>query len=401
MKGRAKLMLGALLAAASLASAAVAPDAAESRGISGQVSPSSVAEEVEVCVIEVRPSERCVHPDSGGAYEIAPLSPGPYRVAFLPSYQSHYVAQYYKGVARLSEASTVTVGTLELAKNIDAVLELGGEIQGSVTDALSSTGLEDVEVCALEASTSLPAGCTHSDAAGKYTIPSVPPGSYRVGFWGEKSSAAYAPQFYDDEASFFEATPVAVTAATTTSGIDAGLHLGARFEGTVSDAASGAGLPGIAVCAFRAGAAKPERCAITGAAGGYALPGVSSGSYEVVFSPEFNEFATGEFVLPEEDGYKTQYYSAAPTRAEAKTLSLVAPGLASGIDASLVSTAEVPVPSVPPQLQPVVAPLVTLPAGAPKAKSKKCKRGFEKRKVKGKARCVKKHRGKKKPRRRG
>jgi hypothetical protein len=395
----ARGVLGVLIVGFAFALAASAAYG-KNPGIVGNVSPASIAGEVEVCVIEARPSERCVHPDEGGAYVLTPLNAGAYRVVFLPSYQSHYVAQYYNHAARLSEANTVTVGVLGPKEGINADLELGGEIEGTVTDSLASAALEDVEVCAIDTATELPAGCTHSGTAGNYAIPSVPPGTYRVGFWGEKSSAAYAPQFYADETSIFEATPVPVTAGASINGIDAQLHLGASFEGTVTAAAGGARLAGIAVCAFQLGAAKPERCAITDGNGGYAMPGVPSGSYEVVFSPEFNEFATGEFVLPEEDGYRTQYYSAASSRAQAKTLSLIAPALTAGVDASLLSTQEESLPSAPPQLQPTVTPTVASPPSAPKKpKSKKCKHGFKKRKVKGKVRCVKVHRHKKQRRR--
>jgi hypothetical protein len=63
-------------------------------------------------------------------------------------------------------------------------------IEGTAIDALTSAVLEDVEVCALVASSSLAAGCTPTDAAGHYAIPALPPGSYKVGFWGEQSRAA-------------------------------------------------------------------------------------------------------------------------------------------------------------------------------------------------------------------
>jgi hypothetical protein len=381
-----------------LAVGAAAPAAAFGAigAISGTVSAPGPVDEVEVCVVEAKPSEKCVYPGAGGGYLITDLEPGIYRVEFLPSYQSHLVAQYYNHRAKLSEADPVVVKTGPppgpiKTPNINANLELGGVIEGTATDALSSAALEDVEVCALGAASGLAAGCTHSDASGHYAIPALPPGSYKVGFWGEQSSAAYAPQFYDEEASFFEATSIAVVAAGTLTGIDAQLFKGARVQGTVSDAASGTRLTGIAVCVLQVGAAKPERCAISGAGGEYTLPGVASGSYELAFSPEFNEFAAGEFVLPEEDGYRTQFYSGAATRAEAKPLALTAPATVSGVDAHLLSTHESAPPSPPPPTLSSSTAAAIAPAPVAKKKPKKCKRGFKKRKVKGTVRCVKVH----------
>jgi hypothetical protein len=384
--------LGLVLALLALAVGFVMPAAAQATtGIKGTVSAPGPVDEVEVCIVEPLPSETCTYPAAGGSYELLGIDPGVYQVEFLPSYQSHLIAQYFNHKKKLSEANKIAVSANVVTGSIDASLELGGEIEGQATDALTSLGVEEVEVCAQDATSGAAVSCTHTNADGEYALPSVPPGSYRVGFWGERQSAAYAPQYYNDKPSFFEATNIAVAAGATITGIDAALQVGAQISGTLSDSASGAPLTGIAVCILKNTSAAPERCTYSGPSGEYMLPGVASGTYLVAFSPEFNEFSSEEFVLPEEDGWHTQYYAGSATRAGATPLALAVAQQRNDVDAALLTTFVPPAPAPPPPAPNVAIPappVQTLPAAK---KTKKCKKGYTKRKVKGKTRCVKVH----------
>jgi hypothetical protein len=357
-------------------------------GVSGTVTGPGALDEVEVCIVEPLPSETCTYPKADGEYQLFGLDAGVYQVEFLPSYRSHLVLQYYNHKAKLSEANKVVVSGGFVTLNVDADLELGGEIEGTVRDELGGAGVESVEACALDVVTGSPVSCSHTDAAGFYALPSVPPGSYRIGFWGQGPSASYAPQYYEESASFFNADPVSVAAGETVTGVDVALHEGARVSGRVIDSATGSPLGGIAVCILAVGASGPERCAYTDGSGGYQLPGLPSGSYQVVFSPEFSEFSKGEFTLPEEDGWRTRYFSGSSDRAGATTLQLSAAEARAGVDAALVPTL-VPASPIPPPPAPDVAiappPVLPLPVVT---RPKKCRKGFQKRQVKGKARCL-------------
>lgn len=359
-------------------------------GLSGTVTGPGALDEVEVCVVEPLPSETCTYPTAAGEYQLLGLDAGTYQVEFLPSYRSHLVAQYYNHKAKLSDANKVVVNAGFVTKGVNADLELGGEIEGTARDFLGGVGVEYVEVCALDAVTGTAVGCGHTDATGGYALPAVPPGAYRVGFWGERESADYAPQYYAEKASFFSATPVSVGAGETVTGIDAALRLGARVTGAVTDSA-GSPLAGIAVCILAVASPSPERCAYSETDGSYELPGVSTGAYQVAFSPEFSEFGKGEFTLPEEDGWRTQYFSGSAQRAGATTLELIAPETRTGVDAGLSTASVPPAPLQPPPAPSVAIPLPNvLPPPVTKA-PKKCRKGFKKRKVKGKVRCVKVH----------
>jgi hypothetical protein len=388
------IIRGARLALVPLAIVAglLAPAAAQATtGLSGTVTGPGPLDEVEVCIVEPLPSETCTYPDASGAYQLLGLDAGTYQVEFLPSYRSHLVTQYYNHKAKLSEANKVVVNGGFVIKGVDADLELGGEIEGTVRDQLGGTGVEDVEVCALDVVSGSAVSCSSTDASGAYALPSVPPGSYRIGFWGQGASASYAPQYYEEAASFFDADPVPVAAGETATGIDVDLHQGAWVEGTVTDSAGDMPLAGVPVCILAVAAPGPERCAYTDHSGGYRLPGLPTGSYQVAFSPEFDEFSSGEFTLPEEDGWQTQYFSGSGDRAGATTLELSAPQIRTGIDAALLATVLPAGPTEPPPAPDVaIAPPPVLPSPVVTT-PKKCRKGYRKRKVKGKVRCARAH----------
>jgi hypothetical protein len=377
--------------------------AASSSVIKGTVTAPVSVEEVEVCLVEPLPSEACVFPEADGKYTLPVPAAGVYQVEFAPSYRSHLIRQYYNHKAKLSEANKVVVPAATTVKEIDAALELGAVIEGRATDATGALGLESVEVCAQDASTKAPLSCTHTDAEGNYALPTLPTGSYRVGFWGEGQSSAYAPQYYEDKPGFLEAAVLHLSAGETVSGIDAKLALGAQVSGAVTDSSSGAPLASIAVCILQSSASGPQRCTHTDPDGQYTLPGVASGSYQVAFSPEFNEFAKEEFVLPEEDGWHTQYYEGSATREGSTSLSLSAPEQRGAVDAALLSTYVAP-PPPPPPITPDTAIAAPLIANTPPTRNKKpktCRKGYKKVKVKGKVRCVKVQKHHKKGSRRG
>jgi Carboxypeptidase regulatory-like domain len=364
-------------------------------GFTGTVSGGSPGEieEVEVCVVEPGPSEKCTFPAADGSYTLLGLEAGAYQVEFLPSYRSHLVTQYYNRKAKLSEAIRVVVRGNGVTEGIDAELELGGEITGTATAAIGAMPLEEVEVCALGATNQTSVSCAHTNAFGEYSLPTIPTGLYRVGFWGGGPSARYAPQYYDEQLTFFDASPLSVTAGGTLTGIDAELDEGAAISGVVRSAA-GAVLPGIGVCVLESSAASPARCTDSDGLGGYGFVGLPAGTYQVAFSPEFSEFASEEFALPEDDGYLTQYYDDVARRAEARALTLAAGGVADEIDAALL-TPPPPLPAAPPPAVPITTVLPPAQVAEPAEPAPlKCKTGYVKKKVKGVAKCEKKAKAK-------
>ena len=384
---RALAIAAVVIAALALPSVASAIGSGEVRGT---VTPTSIAPEVEVCLVEARPSENCASPEANGNYALTGLPLGTTRIEFIPSYRSRYAVQYYDHVHSLNEAAAISLSSASPKREgINADLELGGAIEGTVTAAVGKGALAGIEVCALTAATRVAAGCVDTDEAGNYRLGGLSPGSYKVGFWGHGQSAEYAPQYYDGKTTLGLATAISVPAGSIQTGIDGEMVKGARITGIVTAAAGGGGIAGVPVCLFAAGAATPARCVFTEPSGAYALLGVAAGSYQVGFSLSTAEIG-GEASSSGDDGYLTQYYAGVGTRGEALTLMLAGEQVASGIDAGLL------VPAAPPAIIPPAAvaaptiaapPIVTAPS---KPAAKKCKSGFVKKKVKGVVKCVKK-----------
>jgi hypothetical protein len=369
---------GGLLALIAWATVLPPADAQAGAGrVSGIVKPLESAPEVEVCLVEGRPSETCTAPKADGSYLLeVPL--GEVQIEFVPSIRSRLLVQYYNHQSFLQEAARIKL-TRENpeASSINADLIEGGAISGTVSATGTGLPLTEVEVCAVSVGAAPVRRCEETDASGAYDVHSLPGGTYRVAFRGRGSSAGYEPSYYDGKQTLAQATPVQVTARTTKSGIDAALEKGARIEGAVTEAGGGS-LSGIAVCLFEATAASPDRCTYSGEGGAYSFEGLTSGSYEVGFSLEAGEG----------DGFEAQYFDGVPTRGQAVTVSALAPSIVNGVDAALSRPLAPPAPPPPPAVStPIIAAAAFIPEPARPAQG--CKKGFHKRKVKGKNRCVK------------
>lgn len=354
--------------------------------VSGTVEPLQSAPEVEVCLIEGRPSETCTAPGADGSYSLeVPL--GEVQIEFIPSIRSHLLVQYYDHQSSLQEAAKIKLTQQSPeAKGIDADLIEGGAIAGTVTAAGTGLPLAEVEACAISAGAAPIRRCEETDASGAYEVHSLPGATYRVSFRGHGASAGYQASYYDGEPTLAQATPVQVSARTTKSGIDAALEEGAAIEGSVTEV-GGASLAGIAVCLFEAAVATAERCAYTDEGGAYSFEGLPSGSYQVGFSLEPGEVGAAG-AEGEGDGFESQYFDGVSSRAQASEISALAPSITSDADAVLSRPPAPPAPAPP---STVSTPILAAAAfvGEPAPKAKRCKKGFHKRKVKGKIRCVK------------
>ncbi len=170
---------------------------------------------------------------SGGKYLVKGLATGVYQLTFTPGCgnNSNYLPLTYPRSIR------VTVG--KTTQGVNAVMQPAGIISGTVTSAATSAPLQGICVNVYAANGFV----TDDDLAiitdddGGYQIAGVPPGSYRVYFFGCSNSASYAPQFYDGQADLEAGKLVRVALGQTRSGIDARMEPGATISGTVTDSA--------------------------------------------------------------------------------------------------------------------------------------------------------------------
>jgi hypothetical protein len=161
---------------------------------------------------------------------------GEYKVEFAPEFESglNYIPQFYNDRSSFAEANPVLVAEGKTTEKIDAELEAGGQIEGTVTDASTHAALLQAVVVAVGPGETLN-GIAFTNASGQYTISGLVPGSYKVEFF----DSGYIAQYYDDQTSFASANPVVVARESTTPGINASLVPAIAPINTLAPVASG------------------------------------------------------------------------------------------------------------------------------------------------------------------
>lgn len=378
-------LLVRLAVLALLCLAAFAPGARAATGsIAGTVTDAPTGEPIEgaeVCAeaIEEESNGACGYTETDGTYFIGGLSAGEYRVWFWGSNQ--YEFEYFDGKKNWDEADPVEVPSGGQATDIDADMDRTATISGTVLATADGLGVEEVEACAypLDPAEETFSQCGYSDADGTYKIKGLVAGNYKVEFWAGFTGRDLAWQFYDHKPRYQDADVVSVAEGEWLEGIDADLFPGASIEGHVSSLATGLPLEA-RVCSIEAASGRLITCTWTDEGGAYRLRSLPEGSYKVVFSPELWEFLPDE-ALPgeEDDGFPTQFWNGQTTIAAANVLALATGGSATGVDARLGLSPAPPAATAPPARPPI-------------RKHRKCRRGYRKKLVRGKRRCVKVHR---------
>jgi len=356
----------------------------------------------------------CDQTDELGGYVIEGLGAADYRVRFSnqgsypPGTNAKYLPQYFDGVTDPDQATLLSLELGENAEAVDAEMEVGGNIDGLVTLASNHAPVSGVGVCLVFESEEEAEKCSFTDGDGHYLLEGISTGTHRVAFYPGYLAPFEPPnllrQYYDGVHHLAEATPVAVTAGATTHGIDADLIAGGTITGLITAAAGGEPLEGVEACAYEVGGeGEIYGCANSNAHGEYAIARLPGGSYKVRFSAFFTEPSEYSFEEGEEpdrqEEFATQYYSGKGSLATGLPVAVTAGGTTAGINAQMYEPGTIideppdddDGSSPPPPATP--APVVTAPP-VTKPKPLKCRKGFRKKVVKGKRRCVKKHRAK-------
>ncbi|OJU85304.1 MAG: hypothetical protein BGO11_17370 [Solirubrobacterales bacterium 70-9] len=328
---------------------------------------------VEVCAEEEAEEAfvPCVKTVAGGAYEIPNVPEGEYTVEFWPEGQN-FVRQFYDEASTRAASTAVPVTEGTTTTGIDAVLEKGAKINGVVTAAATGLPVSGVEVCAF-GTTLFSFGCGTTNVSGAYTIVGLAGDRYEV--WFEPPSGQnLVPAEY-------ALGLVTVAAKGEANGVNQALVSGGQISGTVRLAATGAPLAGVRVCLVEAEVPETLGCLTSPASGAYRFLGLWNAGYKVVFSAEPKEIFDQHPVV---DAYPTQWWQGAGVFATATPIAITPPAIVTGIDASL---------GPPPAAIVTPSPTTTAPLPVKKVVKKplKCRKGFAKRKVCGKARCVRVH----------
>jgi Carboxypeptidase regulatory-like domain/CarboxypepD_reg-like domain len=377
---------------------------------------------IQACGTALDGSEsRCTTTESYGTYTLAGLPAGDYQVRFshpegwTSGGPARWMQQYYDEADTAAEADPVQVNLGATTAGIDAHLREGGRIEGQVTAAATGKPVAGVGVCLqpVDPEAEAGGGCGFTGSDGNYTLEGVAAGEYLVaflpGFMAPGPIPNLSRRFYDEAERRADATPITVAEGTAYPGIDAQLVVGGRISGRITEAGSGEPLEGVTVCAYEAGNEGAVECASSNAHGEYTIARLPTGSYKVEFSARYYEFeegigGEGEGGEPAvEEEFATQFYNGAPSLAAATSVPVTAGQIADGIDAQM--SKPVPPPPGPPPAPPqeagqsqTGASSPGLGAGPPPSlrppvKPKpRCRKGFKRKTVHGKRRCVKVHR---------
>ena len=318
----------------------------------------------------------CDYTDASGHYALT-LPGADYKISFS-AFQSNlrYVSEWYDDARRYSEADLFHLGGSENA-DLDVALAEGGSIGGTVTDEGTEAPIEGIWACAVD-SEGTPTRCDRSDFSGGYLINGLPGGTYDVEYEGG-NTVNYLREFYEDADSWAAATGVVVSAPATTPDIDAELAPGAEILGHVTDPETSGPSKGVFVCANEQAPGEYQGCDSTDENGDYAIRSLPAGTYLVAFELEYFPWGL----------WAKQWWQGASTMAEADPIVLTPPETRTGVDGQATSPWGFPPPRDDPNMWSGTVNPSSPPLGKP---PKKCKKGFHRKLVKGKRRCMPKHR---------
>jgi hypothetical protein len=290
---------------------------------------------IEVCAFPTNGGfSGCATSNPTGAYSIAGLSPGEYKVEFAeadfdeegPNYQQ----QYYPGKTEYGAATPITLGSNESHGGVNAQLHKGGLIEGVVKSGATGEPVAEVEVCADGQAMPFSYSCAQTGPTGEYRLDGLATGAYAVRFGRARYNLI--SEYYDEGAGGYPGQTVGVTAGSATTGINVTLQAGAEIAGTVTSEATGQPVSGVSVNASPQSGGVGYESTSTGSEGRYLLKGLRSTEYTVEFNTYQGEYAR-QF-------YKQRNQNESPDPVATTTGSRVA-----GIDAALTAPAPVEISS--------------------------------------------------------
>ncbi|MDO8384335.1 MAG: carboxypeptidase regulatory-like domain-containing protein [Microbacterium sp.] len=234
-----------------------------------------------------------------GHYEIGGLPPGAYRVYFSvyrfgsPGQSSpNLIAEYFDSAGDQASAMPVETSLATPATGIDAILEAGATISGTVSlpDGAPPEWMDAVSVSAsLMTGTGAGLGgyTTIDRGTGQYVLSGLAPGTYRIYFSVSGSLVDgqmvtnLVPEYFDDTRDYASAKGVTTSSASPATGIDAALEASSKITGRVRDT-GGSPVESIGVFAVDAVTGGiPFAWGRTDASGVYTLSQLPAGQYKV------------------------------------------------------------------------------------------------------------------------
>ncbi len=263
-----------------------------------------------------------------GQYRATGLQPGSYRVQFIPDPASGFFEEFFDNAPTAEAATLVPVQTGQTVDNINAVLEQGTVLRGTVT---SDGGTPAANVTVLAASATGASGTSASARVttgrdGSYQM-ILHSGTYVVSFT-PPTEANLLGEFYDDSPDYPGARRIKAIPGQAISDVNAILAPAGSITGSVT-ADDGSPVADATVTVIpTAGGYLPT--VTTDVDGTYTLTGVPPGSYIVRFNPPWRETDWQSPLLE-------QFYGGATTYQQATKVQVAGGQTTSGIDATLAT----------------------------------------------------------------
>jgi len=135
--------------------------------------------EVTVCAqsVVIGVPGRCIGVPPSGEYTLGNLDADEYRVSFQPAFDSNYVRQYYSedhpGTIYFADATVLSLDASDDLTGIDAAIEEGATISGTVVGEGDTGPIEGIQVCAEEIGGAWYQTCGQTQADGTYQVVGV------------------------------------------------------------------------------------------------------------------------------------------------------------------------------------------------------------------------------------
>jgi protocatechuate 3,4-dioxygenase beta subunit len=170
-----------------------------------------------------------------GTFTISGLPPTDLRIQYRDcSPTPRYLDQWYGGAADPSNSPAVVLAPGEQRIGIDAILQGGTSVAGTITDG-NGAPVSGINVN-VNPNSSGPSTWAQTAADGTYTTGPLPPGDYRVQFSSPGASPSWATQFWHQKPSWNTADLLTISAGDPPihTGVDASLTAAASVTGTVT-----------------------------------------------------------------------------------------------------------------------------------------------------------------------
>lgn len=275
-------------------------------------------------------------PGARGAYDLADLEPGTYRLVFRPAFDDALADEWWSAsddATDLVDADDVVVAGGADVVGKDVQLQVGARITGTMSVPDASAGFPQLTVRAYRLNRAgdgweLETSDARTRVDGDYALEGLRPGRYRVRFdapWGLVS------QYYGGSYDLESAAQIVVEGAAVLSGRDVTIAATSRVTGSVT--AGGRPATGVHVTAwlFRDGAwIEDDRrlpwegaFGTTDAGGRFEVPNVPPGRVRL------------ELAAEDGSSYLREYWPDSPTLAGARDLTVVTGADTTGVRAEV------------------------------------------------------------------